>query len=410
MSLAFFMRFISVASALSICLIILILWPQDKEYVQVNPISEACSFVSHHIFLDDELVRPWHKRCAEIAQQNLNLDLSYQRQQFRLHLSGLNVSHLDLFEPQEVKNIWSENKKSTGILAEFIDGQLIVVEVMPGSSAVKSEVKTGDQILSINQEAPSPHLAQEISGEYIFDRKGQKLTLQIEVSELVVNEKWQVSKISDKTAHLKIPSFRANYFSKEDLVEMSNQLKSYKKIILDLRKNQGGNFVSGLRLLSVFFCGPQSLGYLIRPKFPNLPKVNMPDDLNDENQLDLMNKSYYMNLQSFSNYPCLTQSLSLLVDHETASTSEMVAQALKDYRGARIFGNPSGGKLLVGVWYPMERLGTGVKISVPEAVYQTKRGRQIENNGVHLDEVLDYRREDFEKGVDTWLKNVLSKF
>lgn len=404
------MRFISVAVALSVFLIVLILWPEEKSHSVSNSFSQACLFVEKRIFLETDIVKPWLQKCLSWGDQIQSQELSQQRYQFRVLLGELNVSHLDLFEPQEVENIWTENKKSTGIISEFIDGQLIVTEIKSGSSAEKQNIRLGDQIIAINREAPSPRLAQELSGKYSLDRKGKRYELDITASELIVDEKWKVIKQSEKTAQLQIPSFRADYFSRAALVDMAQKLSSYKKIILDLRKNQGGNFVSGLRMLSLFFCGPQNVGYLIRPKFPNLPKVNLPDDLNDENQLELMNRSYYVNLQTFVDYPCLTQSLGVLVDHETASTAEMVAQALKDYRDAKIMGNPSGGKLLVGVWYPREELGQGVKISVPEAIYQTKRGRQIENNGVHLDEVLSYRREDFENGLDTWLAQALTEF
>lgn len=404
------MRFISVALALIFFLIVLILWPGREDFSFSTPFSEACQFVKNRIFLDADIMEPWCRRCVGLALLHQHEKLPQQRLQFRLQLEALNVSHLDLFEPQEVETIWTENKKTTGIIADFIDGQLIVIEVKAGSPAEKQGVRLGDQILLINQEAPSPRLAQTLSGEFIFDRRGRKYSRDISPQELVIDEKWKVIKQSEKTARLWIPSFRADYFSAKDLQQMAEKISPFKKVILDLRKNQGGNFVAGLRVLSLFFCGSQNLGYLIRPKFPNLPKVNLPDDLDDGHQLELMNKSYYVNLQSYPNYPCLTQSLGVLVDHETASTAEMVAQALKDYRDAKIMGSPSGGKLLVGVWYPMEMLGAGVKIAIPEAIYQTKRGRQIENNGVHLDEVLDYKRSDFEQGLDSWLAIALTRF
>ncbi len=404
------MRFISIAFALSLILIVLILWPQNNIHESSTSFSEACAFVKDRIFLDMQIVEPWYRRCLHLARNHRHEKLHQQRYYLRQHLESLNVSHLDLYEPQEVETIWTENKRSTGIMADFIDGQLVVMEIKPGSSGQKMGLQMGDQILLINGEAPSPHLAQTLSGEYVLDRKGKRVHVSVAAQELIIDEKWKVLKQSERTARLWVPSFRGDYFGLQDLTEIAKQISPYKKIILDLRKNQGGNFVAGLRLLSLFFCGPQHLGYLIRPKFPELPKVNLPDDLSDTKQLELMNQSYYVNLQTYSNYPCLTQSLSVLVDHETASTAEMVAQALKDYRGALILGNPSGGKLLVGVWYPMENLGKGVKISIPEAIYQTKRGRQIENNGVHLDEVLEYRRVDFERGLDTWLGVALTKF
>lgn len=404
------MRFISVYSALAIGIIVLLIWSENQKGPEVNRFTRACQFVAERIYLEDDIVNPWRDVCFHSAAQNSDKALPEQRYYFRKILEMLNVSHLDLFEPQEVRGIWTETKKTTGLISEFMDGQVIVTGTLPNSEAKRNLINSGDQLLSINQEAPSPQLAQEISGEYVLDRKGSQYAVRLEAKELVVDESLKISKLSEKTAQLKVPSFRADYFSMEKLKKISQELAPYKKIILDLRKNQGGNFVSGLRLLSVFLCGRQTVGYLIRPKFTDLPKSDIPDDIDDESQLEHMNKSYFINLQTFNNYPCLTQSLAVLVDQETSSTAELVAQALKDYRAAKILGLSTSGRLLVGVWYPMESLGYGVKISIPEAVYQTRRGRQIEKHGVNLDEVLDYRRVDFENGEDSWLKSSLNKF
>ncbi|RYD69416.1 MAG: hypothetical protein EOP84_28510 [Verrucomicrobiaceae bacterium] len=103
--------------------------------------------------------------------------------------------------------------------------------------------------------------------------------------------------------------------------------------------------------------------------------------------------------------PCLLKSSS-----STASTAEMVAQAMHDYVGAKIFGSASAGQLLVGVWYPVPELGTGVKISVPEAVYQTRRGHKIEGPGVQIDKVLYYHLEELQNGEDSWIKAAIGMF
>lgn len=404
------MRFISVASTLAIGLVVLIICSENHQHISGHPFSQICNFVSDRIFLVDEIVAPWKESCLQSSEKYSELSLAEQRHYLRNLLESLNVSHLDLYEPQEVKSMWSETKRTTGIISEFVDGQLVVIGLLPNSTAQKNGVKLGDQIVSINNEAPNPQAAQVIGGDYELNQLGEVKKIKLIPEELVVDEGLKVIRQTEKTAQLKIPTFRSDYFSEEQLKNVSKKLSGYKKIILDLRKNQGGNFVSGLRLLSMFLCGKQSVGYLLRPKFPNDLKSTMNDDMNDENQLELMNKSYYVDLQTFENYPCLTQSLAVLVDHETSSTAEMVAQALKDYRAAKIMGRLSAGKLLVGVWYPVEGLGQGVKISIPEAVYQTKRGRQIESNGVHVDETLDYSRADFERSEDTWLKVILNKF
>jgi carboxyl-terminal processing protease len=114
-------------------------------------------------------------------------------------------------------------------------------------------------------------------------------------------------------------------------------------------------------------------------------------------------------LSTFDGYGCsqkTTQEISVLVDSSSASTSEMVAQALKEFKDAKIYGSTSAGQLLVGMWYPVDEIAAGVKLSIPEAVYESHGGRPIEGPGVQIDEVLYYRLNELQNGEDSWIKSV----
>ncbi|MNT11520.1 Peptidase family S41 [compost metagenome] len=95
--------------------------------------------------------------------------------------------------------------------------------------------------------------------------------------------------------------------------------------------------------------------------------------------------------------------MKVLIDSKAASVAELVAQGLKELRKAPLMGTPSRGQLLVGVWYPLDELGQGVQISIPEALYESVKGQKIEGNGVGMDRILFYNLEEMRHGNDSWL-------
>ena len=112
-------------------------------------------------------------------------------------------------------------------------------------------------------------------------------------------------------------------------------------------------------------------------------------------------------LKTFSAGACYRGAIRVLVDGKSSSVAEMVAQALKEFRKSPVRGTSSRGQLLVGVWYPMDELGQGVQISIPEALYTSAKGRRIEGQGVELDKVLYYNLPEMQMGIDSWVKNSL---
>ena len=98
-----------------------------------------------------------------------------------------------------------------------------------------------------------------------------------------------------------------------------------------------------------------------------------------------------------------------MVDGKTASVAEMVAQALKEIRGAKIWGTPSGGELLLGVWYSLDELVKGAQVSIPEAIYTSRQGHAIEGQGVSLDRVIYYNLREMQSGTDSWVRQALDQ-
>lgn len=374
----------------------------------VNPYPVVCDLVAQKIFLEDEQVRKWKRTCHRRSR----LVTPYSAKALVIKdinnvLGLLNVSHLEVYDSSQVKSMWKGESLQTGIESEFVDSELVIFKLHPKSPAAMLGLRPGDVIKSINGEQPNPWEAQTQAGTYVIERHQKETPYKITTAAVMRSEEMQFEKLAGDAAVLRVPSFRAAFFSDEKMKALEAQLKDRRKIIIDLRGNPGGNFVAGLRFLSLFVCPAEEIGRLIRPRFAQDNKTVLPDDLRDEKQLEILYKHKEVQLKTFGTETCFRGELRVLVDGKTASVAEMVAQALKEFRRAPLLGSPSRGQLLVGVWYPLQEVGPGVEISIPEALYVSRKDHRIEGNGVDLDRVLYYNLQEMQAGIDSWVKKAL---
>lgn len=395
---------------LSVVLAILCLFIAYQYTVQVsfiNPYPEVCDLVAQKIFLDTKQIKKWKKVCH--GRSRLVTPYSPKKliiQDINNVLDLLHVSHLVVYDSSDVKDIWKGESLETGIESEFVDSELVIFKIHPRSPAELVGLKKGDIIKAINGEAPNPWEAQTISGKFLIERGKDRKVYTLKTAAVIRDEEIKFRKIDEDSGILEIPSFRAEFFSSKKIQDHSKNIQNLKNLIVDLRGNVGGNFVAGLRLLSLMNCSPQIIGSLIKTHSTNHSKVIMPNNLSDEKQIEIFEKYKEINLKTFAVSHCYHGKLSVLVDNKTASVAEMVAQALKEFNSAKVLGIPTRGQLLVGMWYPLESLGAGAKISIPEAFYLShKNHRRIESEGVELDQVLYYDISELQVGRDSWVKN-----
>ncbi|WP_413584798.1 S41 family peptidase [Bdellovibrio sp. HCB274] len=371
----------------------------------VNPYPVVCDLVSEKIYLPNEDLKEWRRTCMEhsryvtpYTKKDLILrDINYV-------LGSLRVSHLEIYDAPEVRGIWRGEVKETGLSGEFVDSELVIFKVLPHSPAERLGFKKGDVIVSINGEQPSSWSIESEAGDYQIRRASDEFTIKLHPGVVKRNENMQISPLKNQTALLEVPSFRAEFFKDEVLKNISANLKKYNSVIVDLRNNAGGNFVAGLRFLSMFICEPTVIGKLEKPK-AKLGRAEMPDLLDDEKQLHILERNREVVLKTFRNPSCFSGSVKVLVDGRTSSVAEMVSQGLKEYRKSPLRGAPSRGQLLVGVWYPMDEIAPGVQISIPEALYISGKGHQIEGQGVQVEKILYYNLPQMQAGIDSWVNS-----
>jgi carboxyl-terminal processing protease len=325
-------------------------------------------------------------------------------------LDELKISHLKIYDSVSSSQVWEDWGKENGIVSKFINAQLVVTDVLPHSEAMKKGVRRGDIAISFKGEDVFPNNLTYGKGDFEFRRNMDILKVHLEPAVLEYEAKIKTQMLSKDQMLIKIPSYKSQYFKGYDFKNLVNQANKAKQVILDLRGNAGGNFVAGLQSLSLFICSQQVAAEIIRPRFHMLPENNYPDDLDDDKQIDIVNASSKLRLQTFANYPCLNPKIKLkvIIDADTASTAEFVANALRELRHAKIYGAASSGQLLVGIWYNLKDIWQqDYKITIPEAIFKSAKGLSIEGVGVSVDQVIYDHLDDYKDGQDSWLKQVM---
>jgi carboxyl-terminal processing protease len=89
--------------------------------------------------------------------------------------------------------------------------------------------------------------------------------------------------------------------------------------------------------------------------------------------------------------------VAILIDGQSASTSEVLAAGLKEHHRARVFGVPSAGAALPSLF---KTLPNGDLFQYAVADIKTPSGTQIEGNGVEPDEIVHVTRADLAAGRD----------
>lgn len=130
-------------------------------------------------------------------------------------------------------------------------------------------------------------------------------------------------------------------------------------LLLDLRQNPGGILGESVRVAQ----------YLV-PKGPIVSVI-------DREGRKYTEESYLEQVK----YP-----LAVLVDHGSASASEIVAGAVQDTKSGKLFGTRTFGKGSVQTVYRLPQ-NTGLKLTT--AKYYTPSGRSINGTGITPDEVVE---------------------
>ncbi|MBL7687221.1 MAG: PDZ domain-containing protein [Bdellovibrionaceae bacterium] len=377
----------------------------------------ACDLVDRE-FVDAKSpqAQAWIEDCRRNIGRNVDAFTSKTQliEQLSEHLSYFRISHMAAFAPEETVSVWTGEALDTGARARLIEGEIVVVRIVPGSPAAKAGVHLGDLIVAIDG-APvgQPEEIESWAGLWEVIRRDET-RVQLSVDADVLTDPIEPYFVSDRV--LRVPTFLPDAYSDEAMERLADRVTVADRMVLDLRKNHGGSFPAMLRMAGLFLCDSrligavlgQSIGIEDRESIPLVdPRYILENDLAGDIQLERLNRDGVIGLKVFSHPNCFRGPLAVLIDEGTSSVAEIFAQALKDRPQTKVFGWSTAGKVVMARWFSIEPLGPDYTISIPVGVYRSIKGEDLERKGVSPDETLRDELREWRSGTDPWIRSAL---
>lgn len=251
--------------------------------------------------------------------------------------------------------------------------EFVIVDVLKNRPAEKAGLRIGDKIISVNDIELNDETYQEVlnslkdqSKEYILFGKyiQAKIIILRNNEELIfyvdrdtVFEKSVEYNIEGDIGYIKINRFIETTFNDySDAIEVAYK-NDIKKLILDLRDNPGG-LVDEASKIAGSIIGKNKVIYYTNSKKEKLKEHKSSTD-----------KKYDFDII-------------LLTNENSASASEILVGALKDYESAKIIGTTTFGKGIIQTTYSRLR-GDGYQITTSE--YLTPNKNEIHKKGIRPD-------------------------
>lgn len=293
--------------------------------------------------------------------------------------------HSSFMTPEQYKEMQVDTRGEfggVGIQIGIKDGMLTVIAPIEDTPAFKAGIKSGDRIIKINDEFTKNMSLQDAVSKMrgvpsstvkiTILREGWKETRDFVITREIIKIKSVKSKmLEDGIGYIKI-----NQFQEQTSSDLSNAMTALKQehatsLILDLRNNPGGLLNSAIDVSSQFL-PPGKLVVFIKDKKGEKTEYRSGKS-NGESSIPMV----------------------VLVNQGSASASEIVAGALKDWSRAVIIGTQTFGKGSVQSVVP---LNDGSALKLTTAKYYTPKGVSIQTTGITPDIIVKAEVKDGEKG------------
>jgi carboxyl-terminal processing protease len=292
--------------------------------------------------------------------------------------------HSAFMTPEAYREIQVETKGEfggIGIQIGIKEGVLTVIAPLEDTPAHRAGIKAGDRIIKINNESTKNlglhdavsrmRGAPKTPVTITILREGWKESKDFTLIREIIKVKSVKSKLlEDGIGYIRVSQFQEQ--TSNDLAQALEKLMQEKinGLILDLRNNPGGLLQSAVSVTS-HFLPPGTLVVYTKGK---------KDDRTD----------YHTEGEK----PNYTLPMIVLVNEGSASASEIVAGALKDWNRAVILGGKTFGKGSVQSLMPLSD-GSGLRLTT--AKYYTPKGTSIQATGITPDIIVKLEIKDKDK-------------
>lgn len=288
-------------------------------------------------------------------------------------MAGLGDPYSFYYNPKEYAEMWEEDDGSyTGIgvlISSNMETQICTISrVFAGSPAEEAGVHRGDILYRVGDDLlVKPSNLQEAVDimrgnpgtdvDVTFLRDGEEITFTITRREISVN-RLQSKMLDNNIGYIALYEF-AGQCDKEFESALNTLIsQGAQGIIIDLRDNLGG-WVDQARYIADLFMDKGELCYLVYRD--GVERHN--DYITVDGKVDTK--------------------IVILINENTASSSEILTGALRDCAGAKVVGVKSYGKGVIQGVYPVGENGAGYQMTI--AQYYTPGGTAVHDIGITPD-------------------------
>jgi carboxyl-terminal processing protease len=257
-----------------------------------------------------------------------------------------------------------------GVEMDSATGYIDVQRVYPGSPAERAGIAPPDKIVTVNGRLYRGLTLHDAVND-IRGKAGETVTLSILrgdklvsvplVRQRVVFDQVSHMIVGDGVGYVAIPGFNSKTPQelKDALTDLAS--KGARALVFDMRHSPGGSFDDAVATVGeIVPAGSTVVSLTKRGKVETIVPKTTPVETSDP--------------------------VAVLVDHETASSSELVAGALQELRHATVVGSKTKGKWTV---QRVDDLPNGYAIKYTMALFATPGGRSFEGTGMAPDVEVD---------------------
>jgi len=277
-----------------------------------------------------------------------------------------------------------------GVNIASVSGKITVISVMDGSPAQSGGLQANDIILNVDGKDISGMSISEVASfvrgkensvvELVILRNNEKLIKKLLRKEIKI--KTVKTDIDKNIGYIQISTF-VSASTPNDFLEALEKTHNAKGLILDLRGNTGGLLPNAVFIANLFLTEGENIVSIVG-------RDGYKFDINAQD----------LNFR-------VDKPLVILVDGASASASEILSGALKDYKKALLLGTTTYGKGMVQKVIPLPN-ETGLNLTI--AKYLTPNGTDINQKGIEPDYRVEFTINDLKNQNDVQLaaaKNIL---
>ena len=328
----------------------------------------------------------------------------------RQMLASLRDAHTRVYSPDEKFDWWNPRFVTVGLGVREIEGVPVVVQVDPSSAAARMDVRSGDEITSIDNLPAAEFIKRRLEslGASADERARYRAvaTLFDGPSGSSVKVAWTTREGKQKSAVLqrywtqrqlgfttqrkgKLAILRIDAFTQTLALDFSRSLAAAldgaEGVVLDLRGNGGGDAEAMADVVSLFLEDGINLG-----KFA------------DRSGASFELQTYSKRLWRVPQLAQIKLPLVVLTSESTSSAAEIMTAVLQAKRRARVIGTGTCGCVLA--IRNRHALPDGGLLDVSEFDYRTAAGVRLQGLGVTPDQLTPLTRSDLYSRRDAALE------